>query len=518
MKKITIAIGLFLYSILTGQTTLLDEDFSSMSTGFVTTSSSTTSNYQIVNNCNSETWEIVTTHQEDCNSCSGRYVGIYYYGSSCTQDNVFVTKQFSPTQTTISISFDYAFDHYYSGTNYFEVYLYNETDGAQVGSDLVYHTSDQNKSFSGNVVLSGNNSVDDNYTLRFHYYGINDWGATFDNILVTEASGGGGGGGGGTTEVSIGTGTSNSPLVPSYGLFEYSWSGMIYLQSEIDEGGTIEKLSFSVDASSPASYSMDNQKIYLAHTSLTQFPSSTVQENFNSSYASSDWTLVYDGTIDWSPGWEEIILSTTFEYNNTDNLLIKVENRDGDYTFDYPEFNYTSSTRRGAYEYQDGSYPTTTGSRSNTRPNIKFSINTGGALPITLTSFEGILDGTIVELEWEVESQIDNDYFIVENSQDGLNWNKIGEVEGGGTTINEETYNLEHNNPPMGDNYYRLTQIDFDGRSETFDIILVEVCSCKEPNEIIKLFNIQGQEVNKHYRGIVFQLWDNGQVTKVYNR
>ncbi len=39
-----------------------------------------------------------------------------------------------------------------------------------------------------------------------------------------------------------------------------------------------------------------------------------------------------------------------------------------------------------------------------------------------------------------------------------------------------------------------------------------------EPNEIIKLFNIQGQEVNKNYQGIVFQLWNNGQVTKIYNR
>lgn len=514
-----LAIGLFLYSILTGQTTLLSEDFSSMSTGYVTQSSSTTSNYQIVSNCTYETWEIATSHTEKCGSCAGRFAAIEYFGSSCTQDNVFVTKQFSPSETTISISFDYLFDHY--SADYFEVYLYNETDGAQVGVDLVYVTVDTDASFSGSSTLSGNNSTSDSYSLRFHYYGKYDWGATFDNILVTEiSSGGGGGGGSGTTEVSIGTGTSESGLVPSYGLFDYSWSGMIYLQSEIATEGEIETISFYVDAGSPSSYSMDNQKIYMAHTTYSQFPSSSVQEDFSSNYASSDWTLVYDGTIDWSPGWEEITLSTKFDYNNTDNLLIKVENRDGDYSFSYPEFDYTSSTRRSSYKYQDGSYPTTTGSRSSTRPNVKFSIgsNSGGALPISLISFEGVLDGTIVELEWVVESQINNDYFIIENSQDGINWSKIGEVEGDGTTINREIYNLEHTNPSTGDNYYRLTQVDFDGRSETFEIILIKVDINGEPKEIIKLFNVQGQEVDKHYPGIVLQLWNNGQVTKIYNR
>ncbi len=518
MRKIMLVIGLFLYSILTGQTTLLSEDFSSVSTGFVTTSSSTTSNYQIVNNCNSETWEVVTSHDEKCGSCTGRFAAIEYFGSSCTQDNIFITKQFSPSETTISISFDYLFDHY--SADYFEVYLYNETDGVQVGVDLVYVTADIDASFSGSVNLSGNNSISDNYSLRFHYYGKYDWGATFDNILVTETSSGGGGGGSGNTEVGIGSGTSESGLVPSYGLFEYSWSGMIYLQSEIATEGEIEKLRFYVDAGSPSSYSMSNQKIYMAHTTYSQFPSSYVQEDFNSNYASSDWTLVYSGTIDWSPGWEEITLATKFDYNNTDNLLIKVENRDGSYSYSYPEFDYTSSTRRSAYKYQDGSYPTSTGSRSSTRPNVQFSIgsNSGGALPITLTSFGGILNERVVELEWEVASQINNDYFVIEHSQDGVNWNKIGEVEGSGTTIDREIYNLEHINPLSGDNYYRLTQVDFDGRRETFEIILVKVDINGEYEEIIKLFNIQGQEVDKHYPGIVLQLWNNGQVTKVYNR
>ena len=508
---------LFLTDNVISQTTLLSEDFSSMSTGYVTQTTSTSSNYQIVNNCSYETWEITTSHTEECSSCTGNFVAIEWYGTSCTQDNIFVTKQFSPTETTLSISFDYLFDHY--SNDYFEVYLYNETDGSQVGTDLIYVTVDTDASFSGSVNLSGTNSISDNYTLRFHYYGRYDYGASFDNILVTESSSGGGSGGG-NTEVTIGTGTSESGLVPSYGLYEYSWSGMIYLQSEIATEGEIESISFYVDASSPSSYSMDNQKIYMAHTTYSQFPSSSVQEDFSSNYVSSDWTLVYDGTIDWSPGWEEITLSTKFDYNNTDNLLIKVENRDGSYSFSHPEFDYTSSTRRSAYKYQDGSYPTTTGSRSSIRPNVKFSIgsSSGGALPITLTSFEGFLnDDSLIDLTWVVSSQLNNDYFIVEHSTDGYVWEEIDNVLGEGTTTDIIEYTSTHTNPSIGINYYRLTQVDYDGISETFNIISVEMIARKKKQNIIRMTNIVGQEVNKDYQGTIIILWDNGESSKQFN-
>ena len=507
---------LFLTTNVISQTTLLNEDFSSMSTGYVTQTSSTSSNYQIVNNCISETWEITTSHNEECSSCAGNFAAIEWYGSSCTQDNVFITKQFSPSETTISISFDYLFDHY--SEDYFEVYLYNDTDGSQVGNDLVYVTLDTDGSFSGSVDLTGSNSTSDNYTLRFHYYGKYDYGASFDNILVTESSGGGGGGG--STEITIGTGTSESGLVPSYGLFEYSWSGMIYLQSEIANSGDIESISFYVDASSPSSYVMDNQKIYMAHTTYSQFPSSSVQEDFNSNYATSDWTLVYDGSIDWSPGWEEITLSTAFSYNNTDNLLIKVENRDGSYSFSYPEFDYTSSTRRSAYEYQDGSYPTTTGSRSSTRPNVKFSIgsSSGGALPITLTSFEGDLnDESHVELEWVVASQLNNDYFVVEHSIDGYVWEEIDNILGAGTTSDLITYNTTHTKPINGYNYYRLTQVDYDRQFEIFNPISVIIKMIGRREYIVRKTNLIGQDINEYYSGPILILWNNGEVSREFN-
>jgi hypothetical protein len=367
------------------------------------------------------------------------------------------------------------------------------------------------------VNLTGDNSTSDNYTLRFHYYGKYDWGASFDNILVTETSSGGGGGGG-NTDVTIGTGTSESGLVPSYGLFDYSWSGMIYLQSEIANEGDIESISFYVDASSPSSYVMDNQKIYMAHTTYSEFPSSSVQEDFSSNYATSDWTLVYDGTIDWSPGWEEITLSTTFSYNNTDNLLIKVENREGSYSFSYPEFDYTSSTRRAAYEYQDGSYPTTTGSRTNNRPNVKFSINTASPLPVNLVSFTGTLleEQIAVLLKWITTSEKNNDYFTVWKSTDGYSWDIINITQGSGSSQQILEYIYLDRDLNTGINYYNLSQTDFDGETEFFGIISVDVDVLSARHYITKTYNLLGQEVDDSYVGPKILVWDNGDVEKRY--
>ena len=61
----------------------------------------------------------------------------------------------------------------------FRVFLYNETDAAMVGSYIAQMLvlSDKNsQSTSTSVSLSGTNSTDDNYTLRFQFYGNYDYG------------------------------------------------------------------------------------------------------------------------------------------------------------------------------------------------------------------------------------------------------------------------------------------------------------------------------------------------------
>lgn len=166
--------------------------------------------------------------------------------------------------------------------------------------------------------------------------------------------------------VEIGTGTSTTSYAPTNGLWDYSWSQVIYLQSEIGSPIDIERISYNV-SNTPANYTFYNQKIYMKHTTLTQFPDGSYDDP-----VAAGFTLVYEGDITFDgSGWQVITLDTPFEYNGADNLIVYWQNWDGDWDSGYPYFYYTSQTYRAKYKYQDGTFPEVAGSRGSYAANIR---------------------------------------------------------------------------------------------------------------------------------------------------
>lgn len=95
-------------------------------------------------------------------------------------------------------------------------------------------------------------------------------------------------------------------------------------------------------------------------------------------------------------------------------------------------------------------------------------------LPVDLIRFVGTFNQSQVELLWETTSEIDNDYFELERSFDGIEFNVIAKIEGAGTTAERQQYQYNDRGFYTGKTYYRLKQFDFDGVSETFEIITVQ--------------------------------------------
>ncbi len=92
-------------------------------------------------------------------------------------------------------------------------------------------------------------------------------------------------------------------------------------------------------------------------------------------------------------------------------------------------------------------------------------------LPIELLSFEvESVDGINI-LKWTTASEINNDYFVVERSIDGSEWEPIGIVPGAGNSISTVKYIFNDDEPLNGLNYYRLKQIDYNGKYEYSGII-----------------------------------------------
>lgn len=90
-------------------------------------------------------------------------------------------------------------------------------------------------------------------------------------------------------------------------------------------------------------------------------------------------------------------------------------------------------------------------------------------LPVELTYFDVEEVEQKANLVWETESEVNNDYFEVQRSTDGFKFERLGIVEGSGTTSFSNSYNFVDENPYRGVSYYRLKQVDFDGQYEYTD-------------------------------------------------
>lgn len=89
-------------------------------------------------------------------------------------------------------------------------------------------------------------------------------------------------------------------------------------------------------------------------------------------------------------------------------------------------------------------------------------------LPIELKYFTASSDGNQVLTEWVTESEINNDYFVVEKSYDNRAFEAAGRVEGSGNSNTERNYYFNDVSSltaraESGILYYRLKQVDYNG-------------------------------------------------------
>lgn len=103
---------------------------------------------------------------------------------------------------------------------------------------------------------------------------------------------------------------------------------------------------------------------------------------------------------------------------------------------------------------------------ANSDDDVSWFEMTFGVLPVELLSFDGAQKETHVDLFWTTATEINNDYFQVERSLDGVNFEALGQVKGFGNSTAILNYSFIDNNPFIGVNYYRLKQVDFNGDHE----------------------------------------------------
>lgn len=104
------------------------------------------------------------------------------------------------------------------------------------------------------------------------------------------------------------------------------------------------------------------------------------------------------------------------------------------------------------------------------------TISFGAPLPVELVDFQGKYRDGSVHLHWTTASERDNRGFYVERLQANGNLpESLGFVPGSSHSSALQTYNFKDMNPRPGMNYYRLRQVDFDGKTQFSKIVAVAV-------------------------------------------
>ncbi|HPY82597.1 MAG TPA: hypothetical protein PLU45_04495, partial [Bacteroidales bacterium] len=94
-------------------------------------------------------------------------------------------------------------------------------------------------------------------------------------------------------------------------------------------------------------------------------------------------------------------------------------------------------------------------------------------LPIELAYWHAENKGTYVKLSWTTASETNNHLFHVQRSSDGKEWKTISTIVGAGTSTTSINYHEIDEEPIHNIAYYRLQQVDFDGKCSFSRIIAV---------------------------------------------
>ena len=146
-------------------------------------------------------------------------------------------------------------------------------------------------------------------------------------------------------------------------------------------------------------------------------------------------------------------------------------------------------------------------------------------LPIELLNFNvAPINKTSIKINWQTASEINNDFFTVERSTNGIEWAEIFRISGVGNSSDLLNYSVIDEDPYWGVSYYRLKQTDFDGKFEYSQIRSINFEKLKNtsielfPNPVnhqltivgnetelknITIYNTIGQDVTKLTKQII---------------
>lgn len=112
----------------------------------------------------------------------------------------------------------------------------------------------------------------------------------------------------------------------------------------------------------------------------------------------------------------------------------------------------------------------------SSKNNLNLWARAAAVLPVELLNFSAQYEkDKTVTLHWQTASEVNNEFFTLEKSKDGIDWEAFAEIDGAGNSSEVLSYTGVDRNPYTHTSYYRLKQTDFNGDFEYSAIKSVKI-------------------------------------------
>lgn len=142
-------------------------------------------------------------------------------------------------------------------------------------------------------------------------------------------------------------------------------------------------------------------------------------------------------------------------------------------------FQYQNAATNAAKAWRYFNVTTLAGSFET--PLAQFQVNIDNVLPVELTLFSSNCDNDYSFISWQTASEHNSASFILERSADGTQWDEIIEMDAAGNSNSKIDYQYEDFESYRFVGYYRLIQIDIDGKESIYGPIS-SLCAVDEMN------------------------------------
>lgn len=131
-----------------------------------------------------------------------------------------------------------------------------------------------------------------------------------------------------------------------------------------------------------------------------------------------------------------------------------------------------------------------------------YTMASDNLLPLKLIDFAAIKQNKNVLLQWQTSFEKNVNKFIIEKKNSSSNWNILGTALAKNSFNTKNIYQLVDENPNSGENFYRLTAVDNDGKTTISNIVTINMANISNirlyPNPANKTIVIEGLGTDKN--------------------